>query len=86
MIRLAYVSVPVPAVDDCADCGGSGVAESLVYSRHPESVRDRVCACVTGWLAGRGDVCCGGRGYMTDDNGLLALCRSCRTGVTVWDV
>lgn len=86
MIRLAYVSVPVPAVDDCADCGGSGVAESLVYSRDPESVRDRVCACVTEWLAERGDACCGGRGYVTNTGGLLAMCDICQPARIVWDV
>lgn len=87
MIRLRYVNAPVPARDDCHDCGGSGIIETAVFTKSPRpSVRDRVCGCVTEWVRDRGELCCGGLGWQTDNNGFIFACGVCQPTATVWDV
>lgn len=88
MIRLRYVNSPVPARDDCRDCGGNGIAETAVFVSSPRAgVRDRVCACVTEWVRGRGELCCVGLGWQADADGFMFACGVCQgTGETVWDV
>lgn len=84
MIRLAYTNSPFPARDGCVECGGSGIAGELEWD--DGAIRDRVCACVTGWLAKRTELCCGGRKWTTTTDGLLGMCDVCRVGEIVWDV
>jgi len=85
VIRLAYTNSPFPARDGCAECGGSGITGELVWDGN--AVRDRVCACVTRWLAKRTELCCGGLGWQADSDGYMFVCGVCQgTGETVWDV
>jgi len=88
VIRLRYVNAPVPARDDCDECGGAGFVDTAVFTASPRpGVRDRACACVTEWVRDRGELCCGGLGWQADSDGYMFVCGVCQgTGETVWDV